>query len=132
MAIVEVIAQCRTRHTGADVLAFFKLIDSQVPRSLDIHVVLDNLSAHTAPEVTEWLAHPRQARWHLHFTPTSSSWVNLVERWFKHLTDRRLRRGTFTVALPGHAEEGQSGNIGNPVAVDRGAGVVEYGHVQPG
>jgi transposase len=96
VATGQVIAQCRQRHAGADVLAFFKLIDSRVPRSLDIHVVLDNLSAHTAPEVTEWLAHPRRARWHLHFTPTSSSWLNLVERWFKHLTDRRLRRGVFT------------------------------------
>jgi transposase len=96
VATGEVIAQCRKRHAGADVLAFFKLIDKQVPRSLGIHVVLDNLSAHKSPEVTEWLAHPRRARWHLHFTPTSSSWVNLVERWFKHLTDRRLRRGVFT------------------------------------
>jgi transposase len=96
VATGEVIADCRPRHAGADVLAFFKLIDKQVPRSLDIHVVLDNLSAHTAPEVTAWLAHPRRARWHLHFTPTSSSWLNLVERWFKHLTDRRLRRGVFT------------------------------------
>jgi transposase len=96
VATGQVIAQCRPRHTGADVLAFFKLIDKTVPRSLDIHVVLDNLSAHSAPEVTEWLAHPRRARWHLHFTPTSSSWLNLVERWFKQLTDRRLRRGTFT------------------------------------
>jgi transposase len=96
IATGEVLAQCRKRHTAADVLAFFKTIDKSVPRSLDIHVVLDNLSAHTAPEVTEWLAHPRRARWHLHFTPTSSSWLNLVERWFKELTDRRLRRGTFT------------------------------------
>src|SRR3954453_10650712 len=96
VATGEVIAQCRQRHAGADVLAFFKLIDKQVPRSLDIHVVLDNLSAHTSPEVTAWLAHPRRARWHLHFTPTSSSWLNLVERWFKQLTDRRLRRGVFT------------------------------------
>ena len=92
VATGEVIAQCRKRHTGADVLAFFKLIDKQVPRSLAIHVVLDNLSAHTGPEVTAWLAHPRRARWHLHFTPTSSSWLNLVERWFKQLTDRRRRR----------------------------------------
>jgi transposase len=96
VATGEVIAECRSRHTGADVLAFFKLIDKTVPRSLDIHVILDNLSAHTAPEVTAWLAHPRRARWHLHFTPTSSSWLNLAERWFKQLTDRRLRRGTFT------------------------------------
>jgi transposase len=96
IATGEVITACRKRHTAADVLAFFKLIDKQVPRSVDIHVVLDNLSAHTGPEVSEWLAHPRRARWHLHFTPTSSSWLNLVERWFKKLTDRRLRRGTFT------------------------------------
>lgn len=96
VATGQVIAQCRKRHTSADVLAFFKKIDKQVPRSLDIHVILDNLSAHTAPKLTQWLAHPRRARWHLHFTPTSSSWLNLVERWFKHLTDRRLRRGTFT------------------------------------
>src|SRR5215212_4828092 len=96
VATGQAIAQCRERHAATDVLAFFKLLDKQVPRSLEIHVVLDNLSAHKAPEVTEWLAHPRRARWHLHFTPTSSSWLNLVERWFKELTDRRLRRGVFT------------------------------------
>ncbi len=96
IATGETITACRKRHTAADVLAFFKTIDKAVPRSKDIHVVLDNLSAHKAPEITDWLAHPRRARWHLHFTPTSSSWLNLVERWFKELTDRRLRRGTFT------------------------------------
>ena len=85
----------RDRHTGKDVLAFFKELDKTVPRDLEIHVVLDNLSAHKAPEVTGWLAKPRQRRWTLHFTPTSSSWLNLVERWFKELTDRRLRRGSF-------------------------------------
>lgn len=92
----EVLTQCRNTHTGADVLSFFTQIDKTVPRSQDIHVILDNLSAHSAPEVTQWLAHPRRARWHLHFIPTSSSWLNLVERWFKELTDRRLRRGVFT------------------------------------
>jgi transposase len=92
----EVLWSCRDKHTAKDVLAFFKVIDANVARDLDIHVVLDNLSAHMAPPVTDWLAHPRRARWHLHFTPTSSSWCNLVERWFKELTDRRLRRGTFT------------------------------------
>jgi transposase len=96
VATGEVITHCNKGHKAVDVLAFFKIIDRQVPRRLDIHVVLDNLSAHKAPEITEWLAHPRRARWHLHFTPTSSSWLNLVERWFKELTDRRLRRGTFT------------------------------------
>ena len=96
IATGKVLYDCRRRHTGADVLAFFKLIDLHVPRDLAVHIVLDNLSAHMAPEVTTWLDHPRRARWHLHFTPTSSSWLNLVERWFKEITDRRLRRGRFT------------------------------------
>ena len=89
IAAGEVIAACRTRHTAADVLAFFKTIDRSVPRSQDIHVVLDNLSAHKAPEIRDCLAHPRRARRHLRLTPTSSSWLNLVQRWFKELTDRR-------------------------------------------
>jgi transposase len=76
-------------------LAFFRWIDAHVDADLEIYVVLDNLSAHKAPPVAEWLAHPKRARWHLHFTPTSSSWLNLVEGWFKLLTERRLRRGTF-------------------------------------
>ncbi len=96
VATGQTITQCRKRHAAADVLAFFKIVDKTVPRSEEIHVVLDNLSAHKAPEITQWLDHPRRARWHLHFTPTSSSWLNLVERWFKELTDRRLRRGVFT------------------------------------
>ncbi len=95
VATGEILYDCRKSHTSKDVLRFFKHIDLHVARDLDIHVVLDNLSAHMGPEVTEWLAHPRRKRWHLHFTPTSSSWLNLVERWFKELTDRRLRRGAF-------------------------------------
>jgi transposase len=96
IATGEVITECRDRHTADDVLAFFKRIDRSVPRRLDIHVVLDNLSAHMAPAVSAWLADPKRARWHLHFTPTSSSWLNLIERWFAELTERRLRRGVFT------------------------------------
>jgi len=92
----EVLYDCRPRHTGRDVLAFFRLIDLHVPRDLEVHVVLDNLATHTAPEVTRWLDHPKRARWHLHFIPKSSSWLNLVEGWFKQLTERRLRRGVFT------------------------------------
>jgi len=91
----EVLYDCRPSHKGRDVLAFFKLIDLHVARDLEVHVILDNLSAHLGPDVTRWLDHPKRRRWHLHFTLTSSSWVNLVERWFKELTDRRLRRGTF-------------------------------------
>jgi transposase len=92
----EVIYDCKKSHTGKDVLSFFKLIDLHVEKGLDIHVVLDNLSAHKTPEIKAWLADPKRARWHLHFTPTSSSWLNLVEGWFKLLTNRRLRRGTFS------------------------------------
>lgn len=91
----EVLHRTRPRHAAVDVLAFFKEIDAAVPRRLDIHVVLDNLSAHSAPVVREWLDHPRRARWHLHFTPTSASWLNLVEGWFAQLTNRRLRSGSF-------------------------------------
>jgi transposase len=96
VATGEVLHQTRKRHTANDVLAFFKWIDMHVPRHLEIHVVLDNLSAHKAPAVADWLAHPRRTRWHLHFTPTSASWINLVESWFAQLTRRRLRHGVFT------------------------------------
>jgi transposase len=92
----EVIFDTKKSHTATDVLRFFKLIDLHVDPDLDIHVVLDNLSAHKAPPVAKWLADPKRARWHLHFTPTSSSWLNLVERFFNELTERRLRRGVFT------------------------------------
>lgn len=95
VATGEVIYDTKPRHRASEVLAFFKSIDHHVPRDLEIHVVLDNLSTHKAPEITKWLAHPKRARWHLHFTPTSSSWLNLVEGWFHLLTERRLRRGTF-------------------------------------
>ncbi len=96
MATGEVLYDTKKRHTATDVLAFFKLINLHVPRDLEIHVVLDNLSAHKAPPIEKWLADPKRSRWHLHFTPTSSSWLNLIERWFNELTDRRLRRGVFT------------------------------------
>jgi transposase len=91
----EVIYDTKKRHTAKDVLAFFKLIDLHVPKNLEIHVVLDNLTAHKAPPIAKWLGDPRRKRWHLHFTPTSSSWLNLVEGWFSLLTKRRLKFGTF-------------------------------------
>jgi transposase len=96
IATGQVLTHCQKGHTAKDVLRFFKQIDASVPRGLAVHVVLDNLSAHKAPEITKWLGHKDRRRWHLHFTPTSSSWTNLIERWFKELTDRRLRRGVFT------------------------------------
>ncbi len=96
VATGEVLYDTRKSHKATDVLRFFKLIDLHVQKDLDVHVILDNLSAHKAPAVRDWLADPRRARWHLHFTPTSSSWLNLVERWFGELTERRLKRGVFT------------------------------------
>ncbi len=95
IATGQVLTELRKGHAGADVLRFFKQIDASVPRGLGVHVVLDNLSAHSTPAIQKWLAHKDRRRWHLHFTPTSSSWLNLIERWFKELTDKRLRRGTF-------------------------------------
>ena len=92
----EVLWQTRKHHTSADVLAFFRWIDAHTPQDLEIHVVLDNLSAHRSEEVKAWLAKPRQKkRWHLHFTPTSASWLNLVEGWFAQLTRKKLRTGSF-------------------------------------
>jgi len=72
VATGEVLTHCQKGHTAEDVLRFFKQIDATVPRGLAVHVVLDNLSAHKAPEITKWLAHKDRRRWHLHFTPTSS------------------------------------------------------------
>ena len=72
-------------------MKFLKTIDQNVPAHLDVHLVLDNASSHKTPKVRGWLAgHPR---FHLHFTPQSSSWINLVERWFGELTTKLLRRG---------------------------------------
>lgn len=72
-------------------MQFLKKLDTSVPAELDVHLVLDNASSHKTPAVKRWLAqHPR---FHLHFTPTSSSWMNLVERWFSELTTKMLRRG---------------------------------------
>ncbi|WP_419908107.1 IS630 family transposase [Candidatus Poriferisodalis sp.] len=95
VATGEVLHQTRRRHTGGDVLAFFRWIDLHTPRHLDVHVILDNVSAHKSEPVRKWLAHPRRRRWHLHFTPTSSSWANLVEGWFSILTRKALRTRSF-------------------------------------
>jgi len=95
LATGEVLHNVGATHNGRDVLAFFKSIDRHVPTELDIHVVLDNLSAHKSAPVKDWLAHPKRARWHLHFTPTSSSWLNLIETWFSILTRRALTNTSF-------------------------------------
>src|SRR2546425_5674082 len=83
-------------HNHPDWIGFLKLIQKQTPQDKDVHLVLDNYSAHKTPEVLQWLA--RHRRFHLHFTPTSSSWCNPVERFFRNLTDKCVRRGVFPTA----------------------------------
>ena len=94
VATGEVIAQTKNQHRAKDFVAFLREVDRVVEDDLDIHVILDNLSAHKAPPVKRWLV--RHPRVHLHFTPTYSSWLNLVERFFALLTDEALRRGSHT------------------------------------
>jgi len=90
----EVIGRCLPRHRHEEFLRFLRTIDREVPKGLQVHLILDNYSTHKHQNVKTWLAkHPR---FHLHFTPTSSSWVNLVERFFGKLTDKAIRRGIFT------------------------------------
>ncbi len=88
-----VIGQCLPRHRHQEFLKFLRRLDGEFPRELDLHLILDNYGTHTQPNVRRWLA--RRPRFHLHFIPTSSSWLNLVERWFRELTDKRIRRGVF-------------------------------------
>jgi len=88
-----VIGSCLPRHRHQEFLTFLRKIDRAVPKGLAVHLILDNYATHKHPEVKTWLTkHPRFT---LHFTPTSSSWLNLVERWFRELTDKALRRGVF-------------------------------------
>ena len=88
-----VIRQRLPRHRHTEFLKFLTTIDRAVPAGLQIHLILDNYSTHKHAEVGRWLN--RHTRFHLHFTPTSSSWLNQVERWFRDLTDKNLRRGVF-------------------------------------
>lgn len=89
----RVISTCMPRHRHQEFLRFLKMIDRETPKELDLHLILDNYATHKQPRVREWLEeHPR---FHLHFTPTSASWLNMVERFFRDLTTKRLRRGVF-------------------------------------
>lgn len=88
-----VLAACKPRHRHQEFLAFLRAIDKAVPAALDVHAIVDNYSTHKHAKVKAWLAaHPR---WHLHFVPTYSSWLNLVERFFALITDKAIRRGSF-------------------------------------
>jgi transposase len=93
VATGKVIGECLPKHRHNEFLMFLKTIEKEVPGGLEVHLILDNYATHKHPAVKAWLVkHPR---FHLHFTPTSSSWLNLVERWFRELTDKALRRGVF-------------------------------------
>ena len=89
----KVVGDCLPRHRHTEFLRFLRKIDREVPNGLDVHLICDNYATHKHAAVQAWLTkHPR---FHMHFTPTSSSWLNLVERWFRELTDKALRRGVF-------------------------------------
>lgn len=91
MATGKVIGEFHQRHRAVEFRKFLIRIDREVPQDMDVHLILDNYATHKTPAILRWLA--RHPRFHLHFTPTSSSWLNLVERWFAELTQKQLRRG---------------------------------------
>ncbi len=89
----KVIGQCLPRHRHQEFLRFLRTVNRQTPKGLDLHLILDNYATHNHPAVKEWLAkHPRFS---FHFVPTSSSWLNMVERWLSQITQKRIRRGVF-------------------------------------
>lgn len=89
----KIIAECMPRHRHQEWIKFLKKIDAQTPADLDLHLIVDNYSTHKHPKVQSWLK--RHKRFHMHFIPTSSSWLNLIERWFREITQDRIRRGVF-------------------------------------
>ncbi|MGD0726108.1 MAG: IS630 family transposase [Spirochaetia bacterium] len=90
----QVLTDCKPRHRHQEFLDFLRTIEANVPKKLDIHIVLDNYGSHKHPKVKAWLA--GKPRYHIHFTPTYSSWLNQVERWFGLITQRAIRRGSFS------------------------------------
>jgi transposase len=89
----EVITQCKPRHRHQEFLSFLRHLDANVPAQLELHLIIDNYATHKHPKVRAWLA--ARPRYHVHFTPTYSSWLNQVERWFGHITQQSIRRGSF-------------------------------------
>lgn len=88
-----VIGDCMPRHRHQEFIRFLQLINTKTPLVLDLHLIVDNYGTHKHPSVQRWLK--RHPRFHLHFTPTSSSWLNMIERWFREITTKRIRRGSF-------------------------------------
>jgi transposase len=93
MAKGKLIGTCMSRHRHQEWIKFLKLIDAQTPSGLDLHLIVDNYRTHKHERVQRWLQ--RHPRFHVHFIPTSSSWLNMVERWFRDITDKRIRREAF-------------------------------------
>jgi transposase/DNA-binding CsgD family transcriptional regulator len=91
----KVIGTCQARHRGREFVKFLQHLEQEVPPDLDVHLIVDNYSTHKSAAVQRWLKPTARRRFHFHFTPTSSSWLNQVERWFALITDRMIRRGTF-------------------------------------
>ena len=92
IATGEVIGETHRRHRSSEFLQFLRTIEANVPPQMDIHLVMDNYGTHKTPTIKAWFA--RHPRFHVHFTPTSASWLNQVERWFATLTENYIRRGT--------------------------------------
>ena len=88
-----VIGSCSPRHRHEEFLKFLRKIDRETPKGMKLHLIMDNYGTHKHPNVKKWLS--KHKRFHLHFIPTSSSWLNLIERWFGEITRKRIRRGTF-------------------------------------
>ena len=91
----KVIGCCRPRHRGREFVRFLRELEKEVPPDLEIHLIVDNYRTHKGAAVQRWLRPQKRRRFHVHFTPTSSSWLNQVERWFGLITERMIRRGTF-------------------------------------
>ena len=91
----KVIGSCSPRHRSKEFVKFLNQVEKEVPTDLDLHIVLDNYSTHKSADVQRWLKVKKRRRFHFHFTPTSSSWLNQVERFFGLITQRMIRRGTF-------------------------------------
>src|SRR5207253_591216 len=91
----KVMGRCLPRHRGREFVRFLRELEKEVPPDLDIHLVVDNYSTHKSAAVQRWLRPQKRRRFHVHFTPTSSSWLNQVERWFGRITQQSIRRGSF-------------------------------------
>ena len=94
VATGSVIAECKPRHWHQEFLSFLRRIDKEVPPELDVHLIVDNYCTHKHAKVRSWLA--QRPRFHVHYSPTYASWLNQVERWFGIITQRAIRRGSFS------------------------------------